>query len=139
MFSGMSDHSIDSKGRIVLPAKFREELGESFIITKGFNTPCIQAMSKEQYELTRKSIQELPEKYARALRYRFTACAVEVTPNAQGRVLLNALLREHAGIEDDAIVIGMDNVIEIWNRNRFDEFMDTQQDNIEEALSMLRI
>lgn len=139
MFSGMSDHSIDSKGRIVLPAKFREELGESFYITKGFDNPCIQAMSKEQYDLINKRIQELPAKNARALRYRFTACAVEVTPNAQGRVLISPKLREYAGIEDEALVIGMDNVIEIWNKDKFDEFMDTQQDNIEEALSMLRI
>lgn len=139
MFSGMSNHSIDSKGRIVLPAKFREELGESFYLASGFNNKCIQAMSAEQYNSICQSIMELPLKQAMALQYRFSASAVEVKPNAQGRVVLPQALRENSGIESDALVIGMSNRIEIWNKSRFDEYMDSQQSIIEDALSMLKL
>lgn len=139
MFSGMSNHSIDSKGRIVLPAKFREELGESFYLASGFNNKCIQAMSTEQYNSICQSIMELPLKQAMALQYRFSATAVEVKPNAQGRVILPQALRENSGIESDALVIGMSNRIEIWNKSRFDEYMDSQQSIIEDALSMLKL
>ena len=96
MFSGMSNHSVDAKGRIVLPAKFREELGESFYIARGFGNPCIQAMSKEQFDVLSSRIMELPADKAMALQYSFTATAVEVAPNASGRVMLPQALREFA-------------------------------------------
>lgn len=139
MFSGMSNHSIDSKGRIVLPAKFREELGESFYIACGFDNSCIQAMSVEQYNSICDSILQLPAKQAIALQYRFTATAVEVKPNAQGRVILPQALREFACIESDALVIGMSKRIEIWNKQKFDEYMASQQSVIAEALSILKL
>lgn len=139
MFSGMSNHSVDSKGRIVLPAKFREELGESFYIARGFGNDCIQAMSKEQFDSISERIQELPVKKAMALQYSFTATAVEVSPNASGRVMLPQALREFAEIEGDALVIGMDNRIEIWSAKRFEEFIESQKDTIAEALDMLRL
>ena len=74
-----------------------------------------------------------------ALQYTFSATAVEVTPNAQGRVVIPQSLRDFAQIEDNALVIGMNNRIEIWNKQKFDDYMNIQQSNIEEALSMLRL
>jgi MraZ protein len=139
MFSGMSNHSIDAKGRIVLPAKFREELGETFYLAKGFGNCCIQAMSAEQFNSICNKILELPADKAMVLQYTFTATAVEVTPNAQGRIGIPQALREFAGIEGDALVIGMNNRIEIWSKQKFDEYMASQQSNIAEALSMLRL
>ena len=79
MFLGTSDHSIDAKGRIVLPAKFREELGDTFYIAKGFDSPCVQVMSTEQFERIIANIKELPADKARALQYAFTATAAEVS------------------------------------------------------------
>lgn len=139
MFSGMSNHSIDAKGRIVLPAKFREELGNTFFLARGFGNCCIQAMSAEQFNSICSKILELPADKAMALQYTFSATAVEVTPNAQGRVIIPQSLREFAGIESDALVIGMNNRIEIWSKTKFDEFMASQKDTISEALSMLRL
>ena len=139
MFSGMSNHSVDSKGRIVLPAKFREELGESFYIARGFGNACIQAMSTEQFNSISAKILELPADKAMALQYTFTATAVEVSPNSSGRVMLPQTLREFAGIESDALVIGMNNRIEIWSGKRFEEFIDSQKDTIAEALTLLKL
>lgn len=139
MFSGMSNHSIDAKGRIVLPAKFREELGETFCLVQGFDNQCIQAMTIELYESICAKILELPANLSRALQYTFNGSAQNVTPNAQGRVLIPQSLRKYAAIEEDALVIGMNNRIEIWNKQKFDEFMGTQQSNIAQALSMLKL
>lgn len=139
MFSGMSNHSIDAKGRIVLPAKFREELGSTFYLARGFGNCCIQAMSAEQFDSICAKILQLPADKAMALQYTFSATAVEVTPNAQGRVIIPQNLREFAGIEGEALVIGMNNRIEIWSNSKFDEFMASQKDTVAEALSMLRL
>ena len=73
MFLGTSNHNVDSKGRIVLPAKFRDELGEAFYITRGFGNPCVQVMSTEQFERISQNIMELPADKAMALQYSFTA------------------------------------------------------------------
>jgi MraZ protein len=139
MFSGMSSHSIDAKGRIVLPAKFREELGESFYLARGFGNCCVQVLSKEQFDAISARIMALPADKAMALQYVFTATAVEVTPNAQGRVIIPQTLREFASLEGDALVIGMNTRLEIWSKEKFDSFMTSQNDVIGEALSLLTL
>lgn len=138
MFTGTSFHSIDSKGRIVLPLKFREELGEAFYITKGF-TDCVQVMSKEQFEHLRQQIRVLPANSAMSLQYVMISPAVEVSPNSQGRIPIPQTLREAAGLEKDAVVVGMDTRVEIWDKERFDKFILSQQQNLNEALGMLRL
>ena len=139
MFSGMSNHSIDAKGRIVLPAKFREELGESFYLARGFGNECVQVLSKEQFNAISERIQALPANKAMALQYVFTASAVEVTPNAQGRVIIPQTLRDFAGLEGEALVIGMNTRLEIWSKKKFDSFMASQNDVISEALALLTL
>lgn len=139
MFSGMSNHSIDAKGRIVLPAKFREELGESFYLARGFGNECVQVLSKEQFNAISEKIQALPANKAMALQYVFTASAVEVTPNAQGRVIIPQTLRDFAGLEGEALVIGMNTRLEIWSKKKFDSFMASQNDVIGEALALLTL
>ena len=139
MFSGMSDHSIDSKSRIVLPAKFREELGDSFYLARGFNNTCIQVMSKQYFETISERIMALPAEKALALQYVFTASAVEVTPNAQGRVIIPQTLREFAGIGSEARVVGMINRVEIWDKNRFESYLVSQQPVLGEAMTMLKL
>lgn len=136
MFSGTTFQSIDAKGRIVLPARFREQLGETFIVSKGFNK-CVQVLSLEEFENLRESIKSLPAKNATALRYHVIATAVEVSPNAQGRVIIPQSLREIASLDKEAAVVGMDNRIEIWNKEKFDEMMNESEPALDEALSML--
>lgn len=139
MFLGMSNHSIDSKGRIVLPAKFREELGESFYLARGFGNKCVQVVSTEQFNSICSKILELPADKAMVLQYTFTATAVEVTPNAQGRVIIPQTLREFSNLESNALVIGLGNRVEIWNKEKFDEYMSSKQDTIDEALALLKL
>ena len=139
MFSGMSINSIDSKGRVVLPAKFREELGESFYVARGFKGGCVQVMSAQTFGEISEAIMSLPADKAMALQYVFTATAVEVTPNAQGRVIIPQALREYADLGSEALVIGMNNRVEIWSKPRFDSFLAANQGIIDEALGLLRL
>ena len=122
MFSGMTNHSIDAKGRIVLPAKFREQLGETYYLARGFGNKCIQVMSSEQFNAMCEKILALPANLSMAVQYTFNATAVEVTPNAQGRVIIPQSLREFAEIEGDAVVIGMTNRLEIWSKKNYEDY-----------------
>ncbi len=138
MFSGTSDHNIDSKGRIVLPSRFREQLGESFFVAKGFSK-CVQVLSADEFENLRKNIKALPAKAALALQYSIIATAVEVTPNSQGRIPIPQKLREIASLEKEAVVVGMDNRIEIWDKTKFEEMLNDNEDVAEAALEMLSL
>lgn len=138
MFFGTSTHSIDSKGRIVLPARFREKLGESFYIAKGF-FDCVQVLSVEEFENLRKNIKALPAQSALALQYAIIATAVEVTPNSQGRISIPQNLREVAQLSKDAVVVGMDKRVEIWDKDKFDEFNKVNQPAVISALDMLSL
>ena len=137
MFSGMSNNSIDAKGRVVLPAKFRDELGETFYVAQGFGTPCIQVMSKEVFEHFCSQIMQLPANKAMILQYTFTATAVEVSPNSQGRVQLPQTLRENAKLDSDALVIGLNNRIEIWSKSVFEDYVNSQKDQLADAVGSL--
>ena len=106
MFSGMSVHSVDAKGRIVLPQRFREALGEEFYVTNGFSSH-IQIMSVEEFNRLKDQIRELPAKSALALQYVLLSAATLVSPNSQGRIQLPQKLREDSAIEGEAVVVGM--------------------------------
>lgn len=138
MFSGMTNHSVDSKGRIILPQKFREELGEEFYITSGF-ADNIQIMSVDEFNHLREQIKELPADKALALQYLLLSAATLVSPNSQGRIQIPQKLREDSAIEGTAVVVGMDTRIEVWNKDKFDEFMAVQKQKfIGDALELLR-
>lgn len=138
MFLGTSNHSVDSKGRIVLPAKFREELGDTFYIARGFGNPCVQVMSAEQFKRLSEHIDELPADKAMMLQYHFTATAAEVSPNASGRIMIPQPLREVAKIEGEALVLGLNNRIEIWNKSKYEEFIASRSDVLDEAVTLFR-
>ena len=138
MFSGMSVHSVDAKGRIVLPQRFREALGEEFYVTNGFSNN-IQIMSVEEFNRLKDQIRELPAKSALALQYVLLSAATLVSPNSQGRIQLPQKLREDSAIEGEAVVVGMDTRIEVWNKARFDQFIDEKKKDLDDALQLLRI
>ena len=138
MFSGMSVHSVDAKGRIVLPQRFREALGEEFYVTNGFSSN-IQIMSVKEFNRLKDQIRELPAKSALALQYVLLSAATLVSPNSQGRIQLPQKLREDSAIEGEAVVVGMDTRIEVWNKERFDRFIDDKKKDLDDALSLLRI
>lgn len=116
MLYGGYDHNIDKKGRIFIPAKFRDELGESFMICKGiFGKRCLCVYSTEQWEKLVAKLGELPAtKSSQAKRFLYDG-AFNVDFDTQGRILIPAPLRDYAGLEGEAHIIGMDTNLEIWN------------------------
>ena len=139
MFLGTSDHSLDAKGRVILPTKFREELGDSFYLTMGFER-CVQVLPVDEFDRLREQIRLLPADKALSLQYLLISPAVLVSPNSQGRVSIPQKLREDAGLTGDVTVVGMDSRIEIWDKAAFDAFMERQkQASVKEALELLRL
>ena len=139
MFLGTGDYNIDSKGRVILPSAYREELGESFYITAGFNR-CVQVMPQAEFDRLREQIRLLPADKALSLQYLLISPAKLVSPNAQGRVMIPQKLREEAGLTGEVTVVGMDTRIEIWDKSAFAAFMEQQkQASVKEALELLRL
>jgi MraZ protein len=139
MFLGTSDHNLDSKGRVILPADFREELGKSFYITMGFHR-CAQVMSVDQFDRLREQIRQLPADKALSLQYLLISPAKEVSPNSQGRIMIPQKLREDAGLSGEVTIVGMDTRVEIWDKTTFAEFMEQQKSaSMQEALELLRL
>ena len=139
MFSGTDIYSIDQKGRIVLPSRFRDELGDEFYITAGFNT-CVQIMSKQEFDRLVTQIKQLPADKALSLQYVLISPAVVVTCNNLGRIQIPQKLREDAFLKDDIVIAGMDSRIEIWDKKVFDEFIERQKkETFKEALELLRL
>ena len=114
--------SVDAKGRMTFPAKLRESIGERFIVTKG-SVDCLFVYAKEDFDRRTAKIAALPmsqarDKYLRA----FMANATEVEADKQGRILIPGNLREYAGLDKDAVVVGVFDRCEIWERKRWDDF-----------------
>ena len=142
MFTGMSFQNLDAKGRVILSQKFREELGESFFVTSGFNKDfrCIQIMSAEQFDRLRTQIRALPADKALQLQYVLISPATEVSANSQGRVQIPQALRESAKLSKELVVLGMDTRVEVWDKETYDRFMDKQmQESFQDALELLRL
>lgn len=138
MFSGMTNNSLDSKGRIILPAKFREELGESFYITSGFED-CLQVFSKSQFDFYCEQIKNLSGDVAISLQYTLIAPSVEVTPNQLGRISIPQALREQAELTKDVVVIGMDTRIEIWDSQKFRQFQKQKREQAKANLQFIKL
>lgn len=136
MFMGTYDHSIDTKGRVIVPAKFREALGDSFVVTLGLDG-CLFVYPNEEWEDFVNQLKELPgSKEARKLQRYFMAGAAPCDVDKQGRVLIPSNLREKAGLEKDIVFVGVMSKIEIWSRQRWDENDDFDNvDDIAEHMS----
>lgn len=123
MFSGAYAHSVDSKGRTVIPAKFRARLGERFYITKGMHG-CLWVLSDEQWRQFQQALapKSLLASQALKLERFFVGSAVECIPDGQGRILIPQNLRDYAGIDGDIWIVGLTNKIEIWSADRWEAF-----------------
>ncbi len=141
MFYGEYQHTVDPKGRVIIPAKLREGLGEKFILTKGFDN-CLFAYSMEEWKNFEEKMKTLPltDKDARAFVRFFFAGATECEVDKQGRILIAQNLREYASIDKDVYVIGMAARVEIWDKSRWNEYQSGENlnaDKLAEKLSML--
>ena len=141
MFMGEYSHTIDTKGRLIIPSRFREELGETFVITKGVDG-CLFAFSDEEWKAFEIKLKSLPltNKNARQFARFFVAGATPCELDKQGRILLPATLREFAGLEKDVVLTGMLNRIEIWSKEKWNEnnsLDDVAMDEIAEQMTDL--
>lgn len=136
MFMGEFNHSIDAKGRIIIPSKFREDLGEEFVLTLGLDG-CLFAYPNSEWEIFVEKLKTLPgTKEARQLQRYFMAGAAACEVDKQGRILIPAKLRESAGLEKDIVFVGVLNKIEIWSKERWDKNNDFDDvDDIAERMS----
>lgn len=117
MLIGEYNHSLDSKSRVIFPAKFREEMGERFIVTKGLDY-CLNAYATEEWVKRQKRMTDLPAK-ARSMQRFFMSGAAEAETDSTGRILLPLPLREYAGITRDVTIIGVSDHVEIWDSERW--------------------
>ena len=124
MFIGEHQHSIDDKGRLIIPSKFREDLGYEFIMTKGLDN-CLFVYPKSEWQMVEEKLKTLPltNRDARAFIRFFFAGASECTLDKQGRVLVPANLREHSKLEKEAVIIGVSTRMEIWSKEEWDAYI----------------
>ena len=136
MYRGEYSHTIDAKGRMSIPAKLKNQLGDSFVITRSMDG-CLMAFDTEEWDKFEEKLKSLPftNKDARTIVRYFTGGASDVDVDAQGRILVPAYLREYAGLTKDAVVIGMGNRVEIWSRERYEA--DATYDNMDEVAAAL--
>lgn len=139
VFMGEYNHTIDSKSRLIIPAKFRESLGDEFVISKGMDG-CLFVYSNEDWKAFEEKLAELPvtNKEARTFTRFFLAGAASVEVDKQGRILLPANLRTFAGIDKDAVLVGVGKRIEIWSKEKWNSFeVDDNIDEITAAMEKL--
>jgi len=123
MLLGEYQHSIDAKGRVILPAKLRDEIGEDCIATKGLEK-CLFVYPKQEWKVIEGKLKQLPlaKAEARAFVRFFFSGAAELECDKQGRVLIPANLREYAALDKDIVIIGVLNRIEIWDKAVWEEY-----------------
>lgn len=122
MFMGEYNHTIDAKGRLIIPSKFREILGDAFVVTKGLDG-CLFVYDNEEWKRFEEKLRSLPitNKEARQFVRFFLAGATEAEVDKQGRILIPNVLREFAGLAKDVALVGVGSRIEIWSRERFED------------------
>ncbi|RDU25273.1 division/cell wall cluster transcriptional repressor MraZ [Anaerosacchariphilus polymeriproducens] len=122
MFMGEYNHTIDAKGRLIVPAKFRDKLGEEFVVTKGLDG-CLFVYPQEEWKVFEEKLHSLPltNKDARKFSRFFLAGAATCEIDKQGRILLPSVLREFAELEKDVVLVGVLGRIEIWSKSKWTE------------------
>ena len=143
MFMGEFNHTIDAKGRLIIPSRFREELGQEFVMTKGLDG-CLFVFPMNEWELFEQKLRTLPltQKSARKFTRFFVAGATECELDKQGRILLPQTLREFAQLEKDVVLSGNLNRVEIWSKanwtdnNAYDDMDDIAEQMTDLGLSI---
>lgn len=140
MFMGQYEHSIDTKGRTIIPAKYREDLGETFIVTRGMDG-CLFLYPNAEWQVFADKLQKLPSSQStRNLQRKFLSKAMEVTLDKQGRILIPSMLREVAALEKEIVFVGMMNRVEVWDKSRLEaQELEEDEEALEAAMDELDI
>ena len=142
MFHGEYEHSLDKKGRLILPAKIREAAKshyvEKFYMTRGLDS-CIFVFAEDEWRTQETKFKSLPftSREARRFNRMFFSGAVEVVPDGQGRILIPKFLKDYAGIRKDVVIAGVSNRIEIWDKDAWFKFYNETKDSFEETSEKL--
>ena len=140
MFKSQYNHTVDAKGRLSIPSKFRDVLGDEFVITKGMDG-CLFAYANEDWEEFERKLSSLPtltNKDARQFVRFFLAGAASVDVDKQGRILIPNNLREYAGIDKDVVSVGVLSRVEIWSKEKWTDNGDyDDMDEIAEHMAEL--
>ena len=137
MFMGEYHHSIDVKGRIIIPSKLRDDLGENFIVTRGLDG-CLFLYPKLHWDAIISKYKELPDtKDKRQFLRIFLSGATTCEYDKQGRINIPKPLAQYASLEKDCIIIGVDEKLEIWSKERWEEFIAINEENMSEIADSL--
>ncbi len=138
MFMGEYHHNIDDKGRLIIPSKFRDELGEKFIVTRGLEE-CLFVYSKDEWNNIINKLKDLPftSKDARTFMRMFMSGATECELDKNGRINISQVLTKYASLEKECIVIGVNDRLEIWSSEKFENFFNSNIDNFSEIAENL--
>ncbi|MBE5899908.1 MAG: division/cell wall cluster transcriptional repressor MraZ [Lachnospiraceae bacterium] len=143
MFIGEFEHNIDDKGRLIMPAKFREELGNEFVVTKGLDG-CLFVYTLKEWSNIEEKMHEKPmtTREARKFMRFFFAGAANCEVDKQGRILLPQNLRDHAGLTKEVVLAGVSSRIEIWSKDKWNDsnaYSEDEMDEIAENMADLGI
>ncbi len=133
MFMGEYQHTIDSKGRLFIPARFREGLGEKFVLTKGLDG-CLFAYPPQEWLSLENKMRALPftRSDVRAFVRFFFAGACECEVDRQGRILIPANLRKHAALDKEVVIIGVSSRVEIWAKEQWEKYNEEAAASVEQ-------
>lgn len=138
MMMGEYHHNIDEKGRLIIPSKFRFELGEKFIITRGIEQ-CLFVYSLEEWNKIVNKLQELPftSKDARTFMRMFFSGAAECELDKNGRVNIASTLTNYAHLEKECVIVGVNDRLEIWSEEKFNDFFNNNIENFSDIAENL--
>jgi MraZ protein len=143
MFIGEYSHSVDEKGRVSVPAKFRQDLATGVVVTRGLDH-CLFVYPRAEWEIMASKLASLPisQKKSRAFARLMLAGAWDAMLDGQGRVILPEYLRQYAGISKQVVVAGLYNRVEIWDEDAWQEYKaktEAESDDIAEAMGSLGV
>ncbi len=138
MYIGEYHHTIDEKGRIIIPAKFRDELGSEFIVTRGIEN-CLFVYSMNNWNTICEKLNSLPftRKDARTFNRFFMSGATNVELDKQGRINISSPLINYANLKKDCVVIGTGDRLEIWSKEDWDSFFNSNKDSMSDIAENL--
>lgn len=135
---GEYHHNMDDKNRVIVPSKFREKLGETFVITRGLEN-CLFVYSTEDWERIVKKLESLPftRKDARKFMRFFLSGATNLEFDKQGRITISSPLLSHANINKECVIIGVGERVEIWGLEEWEKFFDDSKEDISDIAENL--
>lgn len=138
MLMGEYHHTIDDKGRIIIPSKFREELGSEFIVTRGLEE-CLFVYSKDKWNSIMEQLNKIPftKKDARSFMRFFLSGATAMEFDKQGRINITSPLISYANLEKDCVIVGVGDRLEIWSEEKWNNFYEGNKDELSDIAENL--